>query len=113
MGYLAGLAGEDCVIRTYEQAGYHVVQQRWRGLGGEIDLIVRGPGTLVFVEVKTCRSFDRAAQRIGPRQMARIYAAAEEFLDSQPLGALTPSRFDAALVDGHGAVRIIENAFGH
>ena len=45
--------------------------------------------------------------------MNRIYASAEEFLGTQPLGSLTDVRFDVALVGGTGDMQIIENAFGH
>ena len=47
-----------------------------------------------------------------PRQVRRLYAAAEEFLGQHPGGTLTEVRFDVALVDGQGDTRIIENAFG-
>ena len=86
--------------------------QRWRGAGGEIDLILRDVNTLVFVEVKKSRSFARAAERISPRQIARILNAAEEFLAGEPAGQLTDIRFDAALVDATGAIEIRQNAFG-
>jgi putative endonuclease len=44
--------------------------------------------------------------------MDRICASAAQFLDREPAGQLTNVRFDAALVDGTGAIQIIENAFG-
>jgi putative endonuclease len=43
--------------------------------------------------------------------MARIYGAASEFIAGEPAGQLTPVRFDVALVDGSGQIRVIENAF--
>jgi putative endonuclease len=52
-----------------------------------------------------------AAERLGPRQMARIYGAASEFIGGEPAGQLTPVRFDVALVDGRGQIEILENAF--
>ena len=112
MAHCAGLAAEDRVAEAYERRGYAVAQKRWRGAGGEIDLILRGNGTLVFVEVKQSRSHAQAAQRLSARQMARICASAEEFIGSEPAGALSEVRFDVALVDGSGQFSIIENAFG-
>jgi putative endonuclease len=88
------------------------VAERWRGAAGEIDLVVREGARVVFVEVKAARSFDSAAQRLGRRQMDRLCAAAEEFVGQEPAGLLTEMRFDLALVDGSGRVRVIENAFG-
>ena len=45
--------------------------------------------------------------------MRRIYRSAEEFIGGEPKGALTDVRFDVALVDQTGDLRILENAFGH
>ncbi|MEP3056243.1 YraN family protein [Ascidiaceihabitans sp.] len=111
--YHAGLSAEDRISTDYERRGCPVARRRWRGAAGEIDLIARDGDDLIFIEVKQSRSFDRAVQRVSPRQMQRIYAAAEEFLAGEPRGALTNVRFDVALVNGQGEVRIIENAFGH
>ena len=110
--HYAGGAAEDIVARHYETRGYRVAERRWRGAGGEIDLILQGPDGLVFVEVKHSRTSAAAALRITPRQVERIYASAGQYLETQPQGQLTPVRFDAALVNATGAVEVIENAFG-
>lgn len=113
MAYQAGLAAEYRIAQDYERRGFSVAQRRWRGRSGEIDLIVRHDAGVVFVEVKQSRDFARAAESLGARQMERIYACAEEFLDQEPQGSLTDVRFDVALIDGSGDMQIIENAFGH
>lgn len=107
-----GAAAEESVAGDYQRRGRPVLHRRWRARSGEIDLIVREGAQLVFVEVKKSRTFASAALRLGRRQMDRICAAASEYLAGEPLGQLTEIRFDVALVDGTGAVRIIENAFG-
>ncbi len=117
MEYHAGLSAEQRIAQDYERRGFTVARRRWRGDAsegaGEIDLITRDANGLVFVEVKKSRSIARAAERLGPRQMARIYASASQFLAGEPDGQLTNVRFDVALVDHAGAFKIIENAFGH
>lgn len=112
-GFHAGVSAEESVARDYERRGYPIVCQRWRGLGGEIDLAVRDGDGLIFVEVKKSRDFERAALRLSERQMLRLQQAAAEFLGTQPRGALTDVRFDVALVNERGEIRVIENAFGH
>ena len=112
VGYHAGLVAEDIVARDYARRGRPVAHRRWRGTAGEIDLIAREGDRVVFVEVKKSKTFDMAALRLGRRQMDRICSAALEFLAGEPRGQLTEMRFDLALVDGRGATRIIENAFG-
>lgn len=112
LAHCAGQAAESRVALDYQRRGHRLAHRRWRGAAGEIDLILRGPEGLVFVEVKQSRDFARAAERVSRRQMDRICAAAAEFLDGEPDGQLTDLRFDVALVDGQGACQIIENAFG-
>ncbi|WP_283646467.1 YraN family protein [Marinovum algicola] len=107
----AGTCAEDAVARRYLAAGYTAVARRWRGKGGEIDLVFGdGAGGFVFVEVKTARDLDGALARISPRQVARIHAAAAEFLADCPAGLDSAARFDAALMDGQGRIEIMEGA---
>ncbi|CAG0910364.1 unnamed protein product [Cyprideis torosa] len=108
--YRAGLSAESSVAQDYERRGYAIVHQRWRGQGGEIDLIVRDGDGLIFVEVKQSRSFDRAAQSLGARQVERLQTAAEEYSALLPTGSLTDFRFDVALVNQRGEIRILTNA---
>tara|TARA_R110000737_G_scaffold5374_2_gene18227 strand:+ start:705 stop:1160 length:456 start_codon:yes stop_codon:yes gene_type:complete len=112
MAYQAGASAEMRISSDYERRGFPVVQQRWRGKRGEIDLIAQDGDGLVFIEVKHSKTFDRAAARLTAAQMRRIYASAEEYLGRMPRGSLTEVRFDVALVNGQGETRIIENAFG-
>lgn len=109
--YHAGLAAEDIVARDYARRAHQIAARRWRGKSGEIDLVLRDGDTVVFVEVKKSASFAQAALRLGRRQMDRLCASASEYLAGEPRGQLTDMRFDLALVDGRGAVSVIENAF--
>ncbi|WP_071799176.1 YraN family protein [Natronohydrobacter thiooxidans] len=110
--YHAGLAAESSVLRQYLDAGYQLLAQRFRGLHGEIDLILRKGAAVIFVEVKKSRSFDAALARLGPAQIGRIFDTAAEFLGTQPLGQLTETRFDVALVNAQGQITVMENALG-
>lgn len=111
VGYHAGLAAEDIVAADYARRCHRFAARRWRGQAGEIDLIMRDGDTVVFIEVKKSRTRDRAAARLGRRQMDRICSAAGEFLAGEPRGQLTDVRFDLAMVDGQGMMSVIENAF--
>lgn len=106
-----GLAAEDIVAREYSRRGRPIAHRRWRGTGGEIDLIAREGDRVVFVEVKSAANFDKAILSVRQRQIDRIFATAGEFLDGEPGGSLTDIRFDLALVDRSGGLRILENAF--
>ncbi|WP_305969897.1 MULTISPECIES: YraN family protein [unclassified Mameliella] len=109
-GYHAGLAAEDGVAVDYARRGYPLLARRWRGRSGEIDLVLGDGDGVVVVEVKKSRSFDRAAERLSQRQIGRLLRAGEEFLGTMPRGSLTDIRFDVALVNGQGEIRVIENA---
>lgn len=110
---LSGLAAEEAVIRAYAARDTLLLERRWRGRAGEIDAILRAPDTYVFCEVKKAATFDQALQRLRAGQMERICVAASEYLGLTPEGQLAAVRFDLAVVDGRGAVRILENAFDH
>lgn len=113
---LAGVAAENSVARDYVRRGYRLLQQRWRGKGGEIDLIFAPADdetARVCVEVKKSSSFDKALTHLRPRQVSRILSAGAEYLGQCPKGSLTPTRFDFAVVNMHGEVKVLENAFGH
>ena len=111
MGYRAGLSAEDRVAADYAHRGYRLAARRWRGKGGEIDLVFEDGEGLVFVEVKKGGSFDGALAHLTRRQIGRLCAAAEEYAGGCPRGSLTDLRFDVALMDGIGDIRVIENAF--
>ncbi|MEM7473044.1 MAG: YraN family protein [Pseudomonadota bacterium] len=110
VSYHAGLSAEETVGKRYTDAGYTIAANRFRGKGGEIDLIAERDGTVVFIEVKKSKTHEAAAARLMPRQIARLYATASEYLAHMPNGQDTDSRFDVALVDGTGRVDILENA---
>jgi len=110
--YRAGLAAEESVADAYQARGHAIAARRWRGSRGEIDLVARNGDGLIFIEVKKARNFARAAEALNQAQMQRIYGAASEFLAGEPMGQLTPVRFDVALVNTSGQMQVIENAFG-
>jgi len=111
--YKRGAAAEKTVALEYDRRGVDLLETRWRGQGGEIDLIFLDRGVFVFCEVKAADRFEDAVERLRPDQMRRIHAAASEYLGQTPKGQLSDVRFDLAVVHGPGRVEIMENAFGH
>jgi putative endonuclease len=111
VAYHGGLAAESQVAVHYQRQGHSIAARRWRGMGGEIDLIARDGDAVIFIEVKKASSHARAAERLSRRQMDRIYASASEFIGGEPAGQMTEMRFDVALVDSFGKIEILENAF--
>jgi putative endonuclease len=91
--------------------GLTLVQRNYRCRGGEIDLIMRDGGTLVFVEVRYRRSerFGGAIASIDRRKQARLTAAAGYYLQRHP--SPLPCRFDVVAIGAGDRVDWIRNAF--
>jgi putative endonuclease len=93
-----GLSAESRAAALLIAKGYRILARRFRTPLGEIDIVARRRGVLVFVEVKARDSFDAAAEAIGKRQQSRIIAAAQLWLAGHPEDAMRDMRFDVVLV---------------
>lgn len=91
--------------------GWQVLARRLRTAAGELDLIAERAGLLAFIEVKRRSTLADAAAALGPRQRARLLAAAEIVLGEHPEWGRAGARFDVLLVDGQGRVRRVADAF--
>lgn len=104
-----GASAEDSVERAYLARGYVLLGKRVRIGPGEIDLVFRRDGLVVFAEVKSSRSHDRAIQSLSHAQLARLLGAAECFLASRADLSGLDLRVDLASVDRTGQVRVVPN----
>ena len=86
-------------------------RRRWQSPVGEIDIVARRRGVLVFVEVKARNTLDDAALSLLQRQQQRIAAAAGAWLAAHPEDAESNMRFDAVLVAPGKIPRHIPAAF--
>lgn len=109
--HAAGLSGEAAAVAALRQEGWEVLARRARTPAGEIDLVAERDGLLAFVEVKARPSLSEAAHSLGPRQRARLAAAAECWLAENPGHGQGGMRFDLLLVAADGTVRRIADAF--
>ncbi|HVW80563.1 MAG TPA: YraN family protein [Mycobacteriales bacterium] len=48
-----GINGENYAVHYLQGSGHTIVARNWRCPDGEIDIVAKDGGTLVFVEVKT------------------------------------------------------------
>ncbi|MEM1077337.1 MAG: YraN family protein [Pseudomonadota bacterium] len=107
--YLSGQSAEARIEQVYLARGCFLLARRWRGGGGEIDLVFQREDLLVFVEVKSSSSFARAIESLQWSQIARIQSAAEAFVGAYPELARMDMRVDLAALDGMGRFRVIPN----
>ena len=77
-----GRQAETLVAWRYRLRGYRLLARRYRCPRGEIDLIMRKRNCVVFIEVKFTTGEANTLETVlpGPRQQARIRAAAGVFL---------------------------------
>lgn len=106
-----GVAAEALACRALEADGWTIHARRARTKAGEIDVVAERDGLLAIVEVKRRLSLAEAAASVGPRQRARLMAAAEILLADHPDWGRTGVRFDVIVVDDSGQVRRIADAF--
>ena len=110
-----GKMGEDLAVAELERRGYEILDRRYRRRGGEIDIIARDGGTMVFVEVKTREGLEfgdgsESVRSWKQRRMTGValdYASRHNLLD-------TPCRFDVVSIQfgANGAViEVYQNAF--
>ena len=108
-----GEAAEALACDYLRRQGLVVTARNYRCRFGEIDVVAREGGTLVFVEVRRRRSeaFGGAAASITAAKRSRLIAAARHYLAR--LDEAPPCRFDALLIRGEPArVEWIRDAFG-
>ena len=109
--HAAGLTGEEAAAAALARDGWTLLARRVRTPAGELDLVAERDGLLAFVEVKARPSLSEAAHALGPRQRARLAAAAECWLAENPGHGGAGIRFDLLLVAADGTVRRIADAF--
>jgi putative endonuclease len=110
-----GELGERIAEQWLTKKGWRLVGRRFRNGHRDIDLIVEGDDTVVFVEVKARRpsDFGDPTEAVGWRKQRELIRSAQVWMDR--FGAPGRSyRFDivGVLVDGTSVrVRHVENAF--
>lgn len=85
-----GTRGEQRATQFLKEKGYIILQNNYKNILGEIDIIAKKDGHTIFVEVKTRASsaFGRASEAVGAfkrkklRQVALLYMKKNKLLDS-------------------------------
>ena len=107
LGHLA----EYLALAHLTLKGYRFVARRYKTKLGEIDLIVRRGGTLVFVEVKARAERDTAAHAVHAKNQSRVVQAAQMFLVAHPAYREYQVRFDVVLVAWYSMPHHLVHAF--
>lgn len=112
-----GVLGEELAFHDLKRRGYKVLLRNYECPLGEIDLIAKEKGDLVFVEVKT-RSSDAMgspSEAVTAEKRHQIVKTAHYYLKRYGIKEV-PCRFDVVSVllppDGQSVIEVIESAFG-
>jgi putative endonuclease len=110
-----GEQGEELAVRFLIRKRYRILARNWRDRGGEIDIVARDGGTLVFVEVKTRTSdtFALPVESVGYEKQRKLRRLAERYTMRSGMSECE-ARFDVVSVIMRGAKPEIEhltNAF--
>lgn len=110
-----GKYGENCAAEYLRDRGYEILERNWRCQLGEIDLVARDRGKLVFVEVKTRNGsgFGHPFEAITPLKVARMRKLVAEWCASTKTSSVQV-RLDAISVlvrDGKVAIEHLKQVF--
>ena len=110
-----GKKSESLALSCLKKHGYKIIEQNYRNKIGEIDIIAKDKGTLVFVEVKARKThvFGNPKWAVTPKKQRKISMVALYYLKDTKQTHVK-ARFDVvALSSGkdNSQIEIIKNAF--
>ena len=114
-----GDSGEKLACGALKKKGYRILEKNYRCRYGEIDIIAKHKGSLVFIEVrsKTGDSFGSPEESVTSQKKQRLISTAMDYLNGHP-DSPPDWRIDFVAIEmdacGKKAARleIIENAIG-
>ncbi len=105
---------ERLAAQYLTEKGMRILEANFRCRQGEIDLIGRHQGYLVFVEVKYRSAAEKgyALEAVDHRKQRRICRVADYYRYARGLGDETGVRYDVVGIQG-SEIQWIQNAFPH
>ena len=112
---LLGKRGEDLACAELEKRGYVIVDRRFRTRCGELDIVARDGGVLVFVEVKarSGSNFGTPFESVTCKKRQRLSQMAASYLFIRRLAGVA-CRFDVVAVverQGMQTIELLRGAF--
>jgi len=111
-----GKRGEDLACEELRRRGYTILDRRFRTRCGELDIVARDAGVLVFVEVRARSSgkFGHAFESVTWQKRHRLSRMATSYLFMKRLSDIA-CRFDVVAVtrelSGNLKVEVLKSAF--
>ena len=110
-----GKESESMAVRYLKKNGYKILEQNYRNKIGEIDIIAKEKGTLVFVEVKARKThiFGNPKWAVTPKKQRKISMVALYYLKATKQTHVK-ARFDVVALNSakdNPRIEIVKNAF--
>lgn len=107
-----GSQKEQQAKQYLEQHGYQILEKNFYAKGGEIDLIGREDGYLVFIEVKyrANEALGHPLEAVTPVKQNKIRYTAHYYMHKNGISEDTPCRFDVVAILGD-EITVIKDAF--
>jgi putative endonuclease len=107
-----GAQKEEMAASYLKARGYVILEQNFRCRTGEIDIIARENGYLIFVEVKYRRDSAKGfpEEAVNFHKMQKITRTAQYYMLIKQQPQDTPCRFDVVTILGQD-ILLIQNAF--
>jgi putative endonuclease len=110
-----GKESESLAVRHLKKKGYKILEQNYRNKLGEIDIIAKEKGVLVFVEVKARKTllYGNPKWAVTPQKQRKISMVALYYLKDTEQTHVK-ARFDVvalSLSKDNPRIEIIKNAF--
>lgn len=111
---MLGQSKEQEAAAFLKQKGMDILECNYRNRSGEIDIIGRHEGYLVFVEVKYRQNANKgsALEAVDIRKQRQICKVANYYRMTHGIGEFTPMRYDVVGIEGD-EITWIPNAFYH
>jgi putative endonuclease len=104
-----GIKGENIACEALQKKGYNIMERNFRFGKAEIDIIAKGDGFIIAVEVKSRRSASRADyfHAVNKAKVTSMVRALEFYMRKN--GITLETRFDFVRVDLGGREPFIEH----
>jgi len=107
-----GKSKEELATCFLVEKGYLILEQNYRTPKGELDLVAREGGYMVFIEVKyrSSVSFGFPEEAVDIKKQYKIRGAAQYYMVERHLPTHMPCRYDVVVILGD-EINVIRNAF--
>ena len=112
--YFFGILSEYFAVLILLLKGYQIIRHRYKSNAGEIDLIAKKGGIIIFIEVKARNNIDNIHEVITEHQKNRITRSASVFVAQNSRLSQFNMRFDVILIAPRTLFfKHITNAWGY